>query len=87
MRGYAIPPPPAPARTHAHVAVHRCRGGEVFPRFLALARALVELTEAEMTVRDDGPPSLHLGGGHGLAIARLGALGIEAVSMACDVRE
>ena len=39
---------------HAHLAVHRRRGGEVLLRLLALARALVELAEPEMAVGDEG---------------------------------
>src|SRR5262245_61805204 len=33
---------------HPHLAVHRRRGGEVFLRLLALARAPIELAEAEV---------------------------------------
>ena len=40
-----------------------------------------------MTVREDGPPSLRLGGRHGLAIARLALLGIDAIRMARDIRQ
>mgnify|MGYP003694201217 CR=1 FL=1 len=35
---------------HPHLAVHRRRGGEVLLRLLALARAPVELAEAEVAV-------------------------------------
>src|SRR4029450_7273713 len=45
---------------HVHLAIHRGRGGEVLPRLLALARAPVELAEAEVAV------------GHGGAHAELG---------------
>ena len=38
---------------HAHVAVHRRRGGEVLAGLLALARAPVELAEAEVAVGDE----------------------------------
>src|SRR5690242_17814461 len=38
---------------HVHLAVHRRRGGQVLPRLLALARAPVELTEAEVAVGDE----------------------------------
>jgi hypothetical protein len=38
---------------HAHLAVHRRRGGEVLLRLLALARAPVELAEAEVAVGDE----------------------------------
>src|SRR5262245_20981814 len=39
---------------HAHLAVHRRRGGEMLLRLLALARAAVELAEAEVAVGDEG---------------------------------
>src|SRR5262249_2408888 len=47
---------------HAHLAVHRRRGGEMFSGLLALARAPVELAEAEVAVGDEGPtPAQALG--------------------------
>ena len=39
---------------HVHLAVHRRRDGEVLLRLLTLARAPVELAEAEMAVAE--PP-------------------------------
>src|SRR5262245_33569610 len=39
---------------HPHLAVHRPRGSEMPLRLFALARALVELAEAEMAVGDEG---------------------------------
>ena len=39
---------------HVHLAVHRRRGGEVLLGLLALARAPVELAEAEVAVGDEG---------------------------------
>jgi len=39
---------------HVHLAVHRRGGGEVLLRLLALARAPVELAEAEVAVGDEG---------------------------------
>jgi hypothetical protein len=39
---------------HAHLAVHRRRGGEVLLGLLSLVRAPVELAEAEMAVGDEG---------------------------------
>src|SRR5262249_2270739 len=38
---------------HPHLAVHRRRGGEMLLRLLALARAPVELAEAEVAVGDE----------------------------------
>src|SRR4030095_38645 len=38
---------------HPHLAVHRCRSGQVLRRPLALARALVELAEAAVAVSDE----------------------------------
>jgi hypothetical protein len=45
--------PSAPPRLlqpelHAHLALHRRRGGEMLVRLLALARAPVELAEAQV---------------------------------------
>src|SRR5262249_3596283 len=39
---------------HPHLAVHRRRGGEMLLRLLTLARAPVELAEAEVAVGDEG---------------------------------
>src|SRR5215468_7744062 len=39
---------------HAHLAVHRRRGGEMLVRLLARAAAPVELAEAEVAVGDEG---------------------------------
>src|SRR5262249_13799033 len=39
---------------HPHLAVHRRRGGQVLLRLLALARARVELAEAQVAVGDFG---------------------------------
>src|SRR5262249_32883892 len=39
---------------HPHLAVHRRRSGEMLLRLLALARAPVELAEAEVAVGDEG---------------------------------
>ncbi len=38
---------------HVHLAVHRGGGGEVLTGLLALARAPVELAEAEVAVGDE----------------------------------
>src|SRR5215470_16020835 len=46
---------------HPHLAVHRRRGGEVLLRLLALARAPVELAEAEVAVGDEGAHGAGLG--------------------------
>ena len=40
---------------HAHLAIHRRCGDEVFSGLLVLARATVELTETMVTVGDAGP--------------------------------
>ena len=54
---------------------------------LALARAPVELAEAEVAVGDERAHAQRLGEGQGLAIVGLGALGVEAVGMGRDVAE
>src|SRR5262249_15827909 len=46
---------------HPHLAVHRRRGGEMRLRLLALARAPVELAEAEVAVGDEGAHAARLG--------------------------
>src|SRR5262245_17266786 len=46
---------------HPHLAVHRRRGGEVLLRLLTLARAPVELAEAEVAVGDKGSHAARLG--------------------------
>ena len=85
--GIASPLPPAPARTHAHLAVHRRRRGEMLLRLLALARAPVELAEAEVAVGDEGAHAARLGERQRLAVMGLAALGIEPVGMGRDVAE
>src|SRR5437867_3516242 len=56
---------------HVHLAVHRRRDGEVLVRVLTLARAPVELTEAEVAVGDKGAHAELLGQIEGLAIKAL----------------
>src|SRR5215470_18177549 len=46
---------------HIHCSIHRRRGGQVPLRLLALARASVELAEAEMAVGDEGAHAAILG--------------------------
>src|SRR5215472_10565655 len=48
-------------KPHIHLAVQRRRGGQVPLRPLALARALVELAEAEMAVGDERAHAAILG--------------------------
>ena len=72
---------------HVHLPVHRRRGGEVLVRLLALARAPVELGEAEVAVGDERAHSARLGEGERLAVVGLAALGVEAVGMGRDIAE
>src|SRR4029453_12220470 len=58
---------------HPHLAIHRRRGGEVLLRLRALARAPVELAEAEMAVGDEGAHASGLGERQRLAPARRAA--------------
>ncbi len=59
----------------------------MLPRLLALARAQVELAEAEVAVGDEGAHAARLGERQRLAVVSLAALGIELVGMGCDVAE
>src|SRR5262249_12928471 len=70
---------------HPHLAVHRRRGGEMLLRLLALARAPVELAEAEVAVRDEGAHAARLGECQGIAVVGLAAVGVETVRMGHDV--
>src|SRR6266849_8902295 len=72
---------------HVHFAVHRRRGGEVLSGLLALARAPVELAEAEVTMGDERAHAARLGERQRLAVVGLAALGIEPVGMGRDVAE
>src|SRR5262250_3001149 len=72
---------------HVHLAVHRCRGGEVLLCFVALARASIELAQAEVAVGDEGAHAARLGEGQRLAVVGLAALGIEPVGVGRDVTE
>src|SRR4030095_15460160 len=45
---------------HPHLAVRRRRGGEVLAGLIALARAPVELAEAEVAVGDEGAHAARL---------------------------
>src|SRR5512132_4011557 len=60
---------------HVHLAVHRRRDGEVLLRLLALARAPVELAEAEVTVGDEGAHAELAGEGQGLAVVAFSLVG------------
>ena len=72
---------------HAHVAVHRRRGGEVLLPLLPFACASGELAEAEVAAGDKGPHAARLGKCQRLEVVGLAALGIELVGMGCDVAE
>src|SRR5215467_12138142 len=56
---------------NVHLAVHRRRGGEVFARLLALARARAQLPEAEVAVGDERAHATQLGEGQRLAVVGL----------------
>src|SRR5262249_30284630 len=72
---------------HPHLAVHRCRGGEVLLRLLALARGPIELAETEVAVRDEGAHAARLGQGERLAVIAFGAFFIDTIGMGRDVAE
>src|SRR5207245_4542160 len=65
---------------HPHLAVHRRRGGEMLPRQLALARAPVELTEAEVAMRDEGTHAEFGGYGEGLQVIIFGRFGLRELT-------
>jgi hypothetical protein len=56
-------------------------------RLLPLARAPIQLSEAEMAVRDERAHAAGLGESQRLAVVDLAALGIEPVGMGRDVAE
>src|SRR6266508_2529632 len=66
---------------HAHLAVHRRRGGEVLLRLLALARAPVELAEAEVAVGDERAHAELGGEGQGGAVVCFGRCYVDTVTM------
>jgi hypothetical protein len=70
---------------HAHLAIHRRRRRDVLFRLLMRARAPVELAEAEVTVRDDGPHPELLGEGQRLTIVAFSVF--ERVAADGDVTE
>ena len=72
---------------HVHLAVHRRRGGEVLLRLLALARAPVELAEAEVAVGDERAHAARLGESQCLAVVGFDPLRVEPVGMGRDVAE
>src|SRR5438445_10693453 len=69
---------------HAHLAVHRRRGGEVLLRLLALARPPGELAEAEVAVGDEGAHAEFLCASYRLHIGRFGALDIRRILTRAD---
>jgi hypothetical protein len=71
--------PPAP--------IHLRRRGEVLLRLLALARAPVELAEAEVAVGDERAHAQSVGERPCSAIVSFAALGIEPIGVGRDVSE
>src|SRR5215467_223406 len=72
---------------HVHLAVHRRRGAEVLARLLTLARAPVELAEAEVAVGDERAHAARLRERQRLAVVGLAALRVEPVGMGRDVAQ
>src|SRR5215472_3379075 len=60
---------------HSHLAVHRRRYSEMLLRLLALARALVDLAEAEVAVGDEGAHAEFAGERERLAVGAFNVLG------------
>src|SRR5213593_4393937 len=60
---------------HVHLAVHRRRSGDVLLRLLALARAPVELAEAEVAVGDERAHGELVGQIQSVAVVLLTSLG------------
>src|SRR5262245_8290936 len=61
---------------HVHLTVHRRRGGQMLLRLLALARAPVELAEAEVAVGDEGTHAEFGGKRHRLPVVVFGGLSV-----------
>ena len=72
---------------HAHLAVHRRRGGEVLARLLGLARLRVQRAEAELAVGDERTHAVRLGESQRLVVVGLATLGVEPIGMSRDVAE
>src|SRR5262249_47438673 len=72
---------------HPHLSIHRRRGGEMLLRLLALARAPVELAEAEVAVGDEGAHAELDGERYRLAVVLLGALDFRRIAMRGDLAE
>jgi hypothetical protein len=60
---------------HAHLAVHRQRGLEVFVGLRPVARSAVELAEAEVAMGDEGAHAELAGEGQALVVVAFGFLG------------
>src|SRR5206468_12598928 len=56
-------------KAHIHLTVHGGGGGQGLLRPCAVADTAVELAEAEVAVRDEGPQAEFVGQGHSLAVA------------------
>jgi hypothetical protein len=73
---------------HVHLAVHRGRRGQVVPDLCFLARAPVELAEAEVAVGDEGAHAKFASQGEGLRIVAFGHLGAgETTRIGSDLSE
>src|SRR5260370_17574206 len=72
---------------HAHLAVHRRRGGEVLVRLLPLAGALIQLAEAEVAVGDEGAHAELAGKCQRLIVAGVSRLHLRGFTMRGDLAE
>src|SRR5262245_48390703 len=70
---------------HLHLAVHRRRGADMFLRLLAIARAPVELAEAEVAVGDEGAHAEIFGEGKGTTIRGFGMLRVCEISARAEL--
>src|SRR5215470_17332026 len=61
---------------HVHLAVHRCRVGEILASVVPLAPALARITETPVTVSDEGAHAPRSGEGQRLTVVGLGGGGV-----------
>src|SRR5262249_26867557 len=72
---------------HAHLAVHRRRGGEVLLRLLALVCAPVELAEAEVAVGDEGAHAELFGQTAGAPVVLNRRVSVRGIAVRRDLAE
>jgi hypothetical protein len=69
---------------HVHLAVHRCRGSELFTGLLAFASASIEFAEAKVAEGDKWPHPAFVGQRLSTAVTILGRLELPPIRMRED---